>query len=116
MNSLSTYGTKQKILLSLLFGIISLMLSPYGFKVVSGEIALNIPWSIIFPILISLAFGWKYALIAGLSGGAYFPILLWPNDGLANLTTAFFYLLFFVIIGLIFDSKYFRKIHKITVR
>ncbi len=116
MSDLSNYGNRKIVLISILFGILSLALSPYGFKVVLGDIILNIPWSIILPILISLSFGWKYGIVAGFSGGAYFPFLLWSNDGWANLVTSFLYLLIYGLIGLIYDSRYFKKIQNIPAR
>ena len=116
MEILSKHTREKKIFLSVAFGITSLLLSPYGFKVVFGEIALNIPWSIILPILISMSLGWKYGLLAGFSGGAYFPFLLWPNDGWACLFTVLLYQVVYAIIGLIYDMHYIKILTKITGR
>lgn len=116
MGNLSVYGKKKRIWISIFLGVLSFLLSPYCFKFVFGEITVNIPWSIVLPILASMTFGWKYGLLSGLTGGAYYPFLLWANDGWVNLSTTIFYLIIFSLIGLIHDAKYFKKVQKLPVR
>ncbi|HAN76426.1 MAG TPA: hypothetical protein DCQ31_00965, partial [Bacteroidales bacterium] len=63
-----------------------------------------------------MAFGWQYALVAGLSGGALFPFLLWVNNGWANVGTTLIFLFFYVLIGLAKDNTIFAKIKRIPFR
>ena len=100
MNNLSHFSTRRKISYSILSGIISLLLSPYGINANFGEVTIDIPWSILLPIIIAMAFGWRYGLVAGFSGGAMFPFMLWANDGWANVGTSFVYLLLYALIAL----------------
>lgn len=106
----------KKIWLSVLFGIISLMLSPFGITAILGEIRIDIPWALFLPILISMAYGWRFALLTGLAGGALFPFLLWANNGWSNLSTTAVYLFFYALLGIAYDKSYFRKLRKIPFR
>lgn len=77
---------KRKILISVISGLLCFFLSPYGIQISWDVITISLPWSIVFPILVSIVYGWKYALIAGLSGGALYPFYLWVNNGYPNLS------------------------------
>ena len=106
----------KKIWLSALFGILSLMLSPFGITATIGEIRIDIPWALFLPILISMAYGWRFGLLAGLSGGALFPFLLWGNNGWANVSTALVYLFFYAQLGLAYEKTLVSKLKKIPIR
>lgn len=116
MNNLSTFGVKRKVFLSILFGILCFVLSPYGIQVVFGEVHINIPWSLLLPMLVATAFGWKYGIVAGLSGGALFPFYLWANNGWVNIGTTLIFLGFYYLLGLVNDTAYLKRIHKQSVR
>jgi len=116
MNNLSHFSTRRKILISILSGILSLLLSPYGIGINLGEVIINLPWAIFLPILTAMAFGWQYALVAGLSGGAFFPLLLWANNGWANIGTSLMYLGFYALIGLTNDKFFLKKIKRLQLR
>src|SRR5512133_3959859 len=46
----------------------------------------TIVWSLFLPMLVSLAWGWRYGLVAATVGGAALsPLLLWPSNGYANI-------------------------------
>ncbi|MBC7487470.1 MAG: PAS domain S-box protein [Cytophagaceae bacterium] len=109
MNERSIWRTPQKVILSILCGIVSLLASPYGIEFMLGSIQIDLPWSLLFPIFISMAFGWQYGLLTGLSGGAFFPFLLWEQDGWANVSTSILYLTFFVLLGIAADDRYNKK-------
>ncbi len=94
----------------MVLGLFSLFISPFGISVMMGNISVDIPWSQLFPILISLALGWRYGLLSGLSGGAFFPFLLWPVDGWANVTTSLTFLLLFILLGIANEKKYLKAI------
>lgn len=105
----STHSFLLKLIISVALGFISLLLSPYGISKIVGEVKIDLPWSLLLPIIASLAFGWRYGLISSITGAAFFPFILWTNYGLANLLTTLNFILFFTAIGLvsskIFDSK-----------
>ncbi|MFA6954266.1 MAG: PAS domain S-box protein [Thermoanaerobaculia bacterium] len=46
----------------------------------------TIVWSLFLPMLVALAWGWRYGLVAATVGGAALsPLLLWPSNGYANI-------------------------------
>ena len=106
----------KKIWLSALFGILSLMLSPFGITAILGETRIDIPWALFLPILISMAYGWRFGLFTGLAGGALFPFLLWSDNGWSNLSTTLVYLFFYALLGIAYSKSYFKKIKKIPLR
>ena len=103
--------TKYKIFISILAGALCFVLSPYGIQMEFGITHVSIPWSILFPIIISLAFGWKFALITAASGGALYPFYLWEYDGFSNITTSLLYTLTYLLISFINDKKVFSFLH-----
>ncbi len=108
--------TKYKIFISILAGALCFFLSPYGIQMEFGIMKLSIPWSIIFPILISMAFGWKFALLSAASGGALYPFYLWEYDGYANITNALVYTISYILISSINDKKVILFIHSYYLR
>lgn len=116
MSFLSAIGRNRKIVLSVLFGILSLLLSPYGITAILGQTRIDIPWALFLPILISMAYGWRFGLLAGLTGGALFPFILWANNGWANLSTALVYLFFYAQLGIAYNKSFFKKLKKIPLR
>lgn len=90
----------QKIFYSIVAGILCFLLAPYSISFDWDVITIDIPWSMLFPIIISIAYGWKYGLLTALSGGALYPFYLWINNGWANVATFVFYSLFLLFIGL----------------
>lgn len=111
MKTTHSFFHHKKIWLSFLVGILSALLCPYGINTQLAEIQINIPWSLFLLILVSMAWGWKYGLLAGLAGGVYFPFILWPNNGWTNPLTAFIFLGYFVLIGYLYNSPQLK--HKI---
>jgi len=116
MDNQSIFGTGRKVGVSILFGLISLLLSPYGIEAILGDISINIPWSLFLPILAALAYGWKYGLLAGLSGGILFPFLLWQTNGWANIVTSLIFLGFYIMLGTAADRSYLKKFQNLPVR
>lgn len=116
MNNFSAITAKSKIWISILFGILGLVLSPFGINITMGEISVGIPWSLFFPIIIAMAFGWRFGVLSGLSGGALFPFLLWASNGWVNLSTTLVYLFFYALIGVAYDKSFVKQLKKIPVR
>jgi len=106
----------NKIFISIIIGVLSFALSPFGIAGQWGEIAINIPWSILLPILISMAFGWRYALLTSISGAALYPFLLWFNNGYANVSTVITYIMSYVLVSFITDEKITKYIKNFYVR
>lgn len=106
---IGNFEKKMKIFISILLGILCLYFSQFGIKVFIGITRIDIPWSIIFPLLASIAFGPRYGLISGLAGGAFFPFLLWSNNGWANVLTFTLILIFYFLIGLINSNNIWRN-------
>jgi PAS domain S-box-containing protein len=63
-----------------------------------------------------MVYGWKYGLIAGLSGGALFPFYLWFNNGYPNLTTTIIYLILYCLLGLASNQKFIKDIKSLDIR
>ncbi len=99
INNVSRHGTRRKYLNALVMGIVCLACSRFGIALTVGEISINVPWSIIFPLLAAMAYGSRYGFVAAVSGGALFPFLLWANNGWANVLNFFLLSLFYVSIG-----------------
>lgn len=77
----------------------SIILGFAGFCGAFFSVSVNFPplsvtilWSYFLPLLAGMAYGTKYALIAGILGlGAFFPFVLWPTNGWANGVTSILY-------------------------
>lgn len=116
MNNLIVFAVSRKVWLSILLGIVCLLWSPYGTQAVFGDVHINFSVSLFLPILIAMAFGWRYGIIAGLCGGALFPFYLWPEDGWANLATSVIYIGIYAMVGIATDTKYVKKITSLPVK
>lgn len=109
----SKYDKKTKLIIAIGSGIVSLLLLPFGLNAQIGSLTIVIPWSIILPILTTMALGWRYGFISGIAGGALFPFLLWPEDGYANLLTTCIFLFFYIAIGYAIRTKLQVTYHKV---
>ena len=109
MDILFSNSRSREIGLSFIFGIVSALLSTHGIEAHLDELTINIPWAPLFPILAAMAWGWQYGLISGLSGGIYFPFILWPHDGWLNVVTSSIFLGYFVLLGILNDTKYLKS-------
>ena len=73
-----------KITISLLFGLIGLYANFHTFIFPFGEYTAAILFGLLFPILITLSWGWKYGLLSALFGGCQTMWWLWgPSNGYA---------------------------------
>jgi hypothetical protein len=71
-----------KTIISILFGLIGFVLNFFGinlFEPVTFKITL-LP-GLLFPLLIALVWGWRYALLAAAVGGCQSMWFLWASDG-----------------------------------
>ncbi len=89
----------KKLIISVLAGFSCLLFSGMGISVQMQDIQINLVWSVIFPFLISLAYGKRHGLLAGLAGGAWHPYFLWTDNGYANIASAIVLLILYYMIG-----------------
>jgi PAS domain S-box-containing protein len=80
-------------------GVLCLLLSGYGINVHIDDVRITIVWAVVLPILIAMIYGSKYGMIAGLSGGALYPFLIWANNGYANIINLIMLLALFYGVG-----------------
>ncbi len=105
----SSHSLQLKLIISIALGFISLLLSPYSIHTQLGVTRIDIPWSLLFPIIISISFGWRFGLLSAIAGAALFPFLLWPENGFANFLTSFLYIFYFTSIGFANGTKDFKR-------
>ena len=73
---------KIKVLISILFGLIGFILNFYAINFAQFvEFKANILIGLLFPLLVSLAWGWRYGLLTALAGGCQSMWWLWQSDG-----------------------------------
>ena len=106
----SQYSTSRKWVIAIIVGLFSMFLANYHVTIDLGDLQINFPWAMIFPILLAIAYGGKYGLISGFAGGAYYPMLLWTHEGYANLTTII------LILSLFYFSGYVLRGQKPVIR
>jgi len=98
----SNHSTLRKIITSILFGFLGFFLSLFSVKYIQSPYYIHLQWSFVFPLLIGRAYGPLYGFISGTLGlGAFFPFLLWFNNGWANPITAFLYIIYYVFFGFV---------------
>ncbi|TCO09755.1 sensor histidine kinase [Natronoflexus pectinivorans] len=78
-------STTRKVQIAVISGVLTFLFAKASITVDIGQINLTLPWSLLFSVMTSLVLGWKYALICATSGGALYPLLLWPTNGYASI-------------------------------
>ncbi len=101
----SQYPPTLKLIIAASAGFLALLVSDFNLNVDLGYITYNFPWGVVLPLLIAVAYGGKYALISGLTGGALYPLLLWPQEGYANLAITVLLLVLFFLASLILHGQ-----------
>ncbi len=112
----SRHSTPVKIFNAILLGLLCLCCSQYDIALSIGDIAVDVPWSIIFPILAAMSYGPRYGFISAVTGGALFPFLLWGNNGWANVLNFLLLSLFYVSIGTVNGLSIERGKHALAIR
>ncbi len=85
MNHVNRYKT----FLSIGFGIIGFIGIFYATRFDFNGFSINFPWSLVLPLLITLAWGTKYGLISIVFGGViFYPFILGSYNGWASLVPA----------------------------
>lgn len=98
------------VFISVLCGFLGLYFSFYNLSYKIGDLNINLPWSLIFPIIASISYGFWAGVIVSISGGALFPFFLWANNGWPNVMTFLSLVILYSSIGYVSDySKKYQK-------
>ncbi|MBN2245699.1 MAG: PAS domain-containing protein [Candidatus Aminicenantes bacterium] len=74
--------TLYRISLSILFGLIGFAVNFINIQLLESDtFKVNILLGLIFPLIIALAWGWRYGLLSALAGGCQSMWWLWRSDG-----------------------------------
>lgn len=97
-----TYGW---LLLSIAAGLACFFCSSYSISYTIDDIHINIPWFMLFPMVVAFAYGWRAGLIAGLSGAAFFPFYIWGDNGYFNIPSSMVLLIIYSALGYTIRKK-----------
>jgi PAS domain S-box-containing protein len=90
---------RKRAAIALVSGVVAFAGSFFSFSFSFPPHTISFTWSLFLPLLVSLAYGWRYALIAMLSGAGLFQFGLWPNNGWANLVNVAIYGSWYMVHG-----------------
>lgn len=90
--------------ISAISGILCFALSSLSIEYQIESTNITLLWSLIFPVVVSLAYGKRGAIVSSIFGGMWFPILLWPENGLGLIPNIIDYAIFYLLIGYIADK------------
>jgi len=86
----------KKVIISILLGLAGFWCSRYSLSFNNPPFLITITWSYFLPLLAGMAYGPIYGLIAGTVGlDAFFPFLLYPNNGWACLVNSIPFVIWF---------------------
>ena len=92
--------TARKFIISILLGLVGFLGSFFSLNSFNPPFFISIEWCDAMPILAAMAFGGRYGLIAATLGlGAFYPLILWPNNGWASVVTIILLVLLYSAIG-----------------
>ncbi len=101
----------RKILSAVFFGLTGFLVNFYSVSFIQfQDFQVNILFGLLFPLTITIHWGWKYGLISALAGGCQTMWWLWETDGYGIIFSVPVYTLWIVWHG--FWSDY-RRSHKI---
>lgn len=100
-----TNSSIYRVILSVTAGLLCLVFAKYNISYQFESLSINIPWSLLFPIIVSAAFGTRFAVISAISGGALFPVLLWPSNGYALIVDVLSLFVLIVLVGYVANLK-----------
>ena len=97
---------RKKLFFSILLGLIGFVGSHYSLNYINPPFSISIEWCDAMPILASLAFGGSYGLIAATIGlGAFYPFILYANNGWGNSVTTILLVLTYTGVGYVTESR-----------
>jgi PAS domain S-box-containing protein len=90
----------RKTITSILLGLICFLGSKYALTFSNPPYVIALEWIEILPFMAAMAFGGRYGLVAGFLGlGAFFPFILYPNNGWSNVGTSLLLLAVYFLVG-----------------
>jgi PAS domain S-box-containing protein len=102
-----------KISISIIFGLLGFSVNFYTIIFPFGEYTAAILFGLLFPMLITLSWGWKYGLLSALAGGCQSMWWLWgPSNGYAILLVVPPFTLWVVWHGIFAELRRKQKTHK----
>lgn len=81
----------RKIVISVLSGIVATVLSLYSVKL-DNIFGIKLVWSMVFPVLITVVWEMRYAVLTMISGPVFIPFIVGPKRGVVNVMIAALYL------------------------
>lgn len=80
----SSQEIAYKVAVSLVFGLLGFVINFYTIIFPLGDYTVAVLFGLLFPLLVSLSWGWKYGLLSALAGGCQSMWWLWgPSNGYA---------------------------------
>ena len=75
---------RRRNVLSIVFGLIGFFGSVYTFSFAIPPHTVSFMWSLLFPLVAGIAWGWRYGFLSSVVGlAAFFPFYAWPSNGWA---------------------------------
>jgi len=94
----------KKIIISIFFGLIGFLINFLSITIYDYEgIRIDILLGLLFPLIISIAWGWKYGLISALFGGCQTMWFLWYTDGYGMLYSVPIFTVWIIFHGFLSD-------------
>lgn len=100
-----------KIIISIISGVLAFLFSK-NYIIIDNIYNIKLIWSLIFPIMISIAWEHRYAYITAISGTIFIPFYVYPNKGYANILISVAYFILLILNGYFVkqDTSVSRKI------
>lgn len=91
---------RKKFITAWALGAVSLAGIFFSTRLAFDEFSINFPWSLVLPMVITLAWGAKYGFVALFAGGLFvYPFILGPYNGWASVVPVIAYVLWIGIQG-----------------
>ncbi|HCY00915.1 MAG TPA: hypothetical protein DG754_12320 [Bacteroidales bacterium] len=85
--------------ISAIFGVLCFILSILSIEFKIENTTITLTWSVVFPIIVSLAYGTRGAIVSGIFGAIWIPVILWPENEWGLIPNIIAYGLFYLLIG-----------------
>ena len=94
----------KKIIISIFFGLIGFLINFLSITIYDYEgIRIDILLGLLFPLIISIGWGWKYGLLSALFGGCQTMWFLWYTDGYGMLYSVPIFTVWIIFHGFLSD-------------